>query len=240
MMKNFKQAFKRWAGIVGMMCLLGIALTSCIKDNNDNIPQQPIALLSVINASPDSPPLNFALDNSRANNQPIYYGGGLDYLQAYTGKRNATFVNASSGQLYKTDTLTLKADTYYSLFLTNVAANPEYLLLTDSISRPASGMATVRLVNVSPDAPAVDLAIQGGDVIASNKAYKGHSAFVPVAGNKTYTFEIRQAGTSNVLATTSNITVNSNSVYTVWLQGLSAATDDKKLTAKVQNNVYFY
>src|SRR5205085_2085638 len=100
--------------------------------------------------------------------------------------------------------------------------------------------ATIRLVNVSPDAGPVDLAIKGGAVIASNKNYKGFSSFVSITGNTKYTFEVRQAGTTTVLATVTDVTLPGAAAYTVWLQGVKAATDQTKLTAGLQQNVYFY
>src|SRR6202012_652760 len=102
----------------------------------------------------------------------------------------------------------------------------------DTINRPADGKASIRFVNLSPDAPSVDLAIQGGAVLITNKAYKGYSTFVPETGNTSYNFEVRQHGTNTVLATLSNISLNSSYVYTIWLGGLATplnATDKLSL-----------
>jgi hypothetical protein len=244
-MKNVQQILKRRAGIIGMMCLLAAVFTSCIKDRNDYYAVDPnngapAALVSVINASTDSPPLDFFLDNNQASNFPLRYGQTLDYIRAYTGKRYANFYNDNTGKKAFTDTITLKANVYYSLYVSNLIAKPDVMLLTDTVTKPASGMATIRLVNVGPDAPAVDLGIKGGAVLAANKAYKGFSSFVPVAANTAYTLEVRRAGTSTVLVSLSNITLRNGSVYTVWLHGLTAATDQTKLSMDIQNNVYYY
>ncbi len=225
--------------MIGMMCLLTAALSSCMKNHDDYV-DVPFGLVSVINTSPDAQSQDFYLDNNRANNSPISYGHGLDYIKAYTGKRTASFFNSATQQKTKSDTLTVRANNYYSVYLSNLASKPDVIILTDTIRQPAAGMATIRLVNLSPDAPAVDLAIKGGAVLATNKAYKAYSGFVPVTGNTKYTLEVRQAGTTTVLASLTDVNIYSASVYTVWLQGLSAATDQTKLTAGLQQNVYFY
>jgi hypothetical protein len=240
-MKYIQQNLKMRAGIVGMMCLLSGLLSSCLKDHDDQqIDQPPVALLSVINASPDDKGVNFFLDQNQANNFPISYGHGLDYIRAKTGKRVATFNVAGSAQNIKSDTITLEANKFYSIYLANVPSKPDILLLADSIIKPDAGKATIRLVDLSPDAPAVDLGIKGGAVIATGKTYKGYSAFVPVQGNTSYTLEIRKAGTTTVLVNLPDVNLHSGSIYTVWLHGLSAATDQTKLSADIQTNVVYY
>jgi hypothetical protein len=240
MMKNVQQSSKKRAGIVGMVCLLAVSFSSCLK--NDRTVQPPVAALSVINASPDAPALDFYLDDNKANSQSFAYGGGLDYVGAYTGKRTGTFKTGGTGTVYKADTLTLEGNKYYTLFLANTAGHEEFIKLSDTLAKPADQKAGIRLINLSPDAPAVDLAIKDGAVLVANKSYKGYSPFKPVTATQKYTLEIRQAGTATVLATITNITLNNGSLYTVWLQGLAApgTPDAKKLAAKVQNNVYYY
>jgi len=239
-MKKVRQLAKGQPGLLGIVCLIAVLLTSCLKDNNDDVTLPPAALVSVINASPGAQPVDFYLDQNKANTYSIAYGQDIDYIRAYTGKRTATFYAAGTQQKIKADTTTLQADKFYTLYLTNIPSNPEFVLLRDSITRPAAGMAAIRFVNVSPDAPAVDLAIKQGNVLAANKGYKGYSPFISVQGNNTYTLEIRQAGTATVLVTLADVKITSSSVYTVWLQGLSAATDATKLSAHIQTNAYYY
>ena len=226
--------------MVGMMCLLAGLLTSCLKNHDNDYVEPPVAFLSVINASPDSQPVNFFLDQNRANDFPINYGHGIDYIRAFPGKRVATFYAAGAQQKLKADTINLTVSKFYSMYLANVTATPDMILIRDSISRPDAGKATIRLVNVSPDAGAVDLGIKAGVLLASNLAYKGASAFVPIQGDATYTLEVRKKGTATVLATLADVKLNGGSVYTIWLQGLAAATDQKKLSANVQTNAYYY
>lgn len=226
-------------GISALLCIVMLSFSSCLKNDDDYV-EIPVALISAINASPDVDAADFYLDQNRGNSVPVKSGESLDYIRAYTGKRNASFYFSMNQQKIKTDTVTLKADHLYSLFLSNVAATPDYLLITDSIAQPEAGKATIRFVNLSPDVQSADLAVQGGNVLASNKGYKGYSGFITVAGDTQYSFEIRRAGTGTVLSTLTNIKLRSGSVYTVWLQGLASGSGQTALSSHIQNNAYYY
>ena len=237
-MKKLIQNLKGWACVTGVVVIAAVSFSSCLKHNDDYYtPQQPVALISAINASPDAQPVDFFLDQNRASNYPIANGTSQDYIRAYTGKRNLIFY--TSGNKMISDTATLKDKALYSVFLANLVSKPDLILLTDTIKQPATGIAAIRFINLSPDAPATDLAIKGGNILVSNKSYKGYSGFVTLPVNAAYNFEIRQAGTNTVLASLSNIRIV-NGLYTIWLQGINAATDQTKLSAHIQNNVYYY
>lgn len=227
--------------MIGMVCLLSGVLTSCLKDHNNYYVAPPAALVSAINASPDAQPVDFFLDQNRGNNFSIKSGESQDYIRAYTGKRTISFYVGSSRQAIKADTITLKADKLYSVFLANQVSTPDILVIADSVSQPAVGKFGVRFVNLSPDAGAADLAIKGGAVIASNIAYKHYSNFTIVTtGSNTNTYEVRKAGTTTVLYTLTDAAFRSNTINTIWLQGLAAATDVKKISAHTQENVIYY
>ena len=237
-MKTLKHLLRRQAGLIGLLCVISLSFTSCFKDNDDDEVTPPSAYISVINALPGSQPLDFYLDQNRTNNYAINYGQGQDYSTVVAGKRTATFRVSGTQQVVKADTTTLLANRAYTLYLSNTPSNPEFVILPDQLTRPASGTCFIRLVNVSADAPAVDLAIKQGAVLAANKSYKEYSSFVPLQGGF-YTLEIRQAGTNNVLYTLNDVGLKNNAVYTIWLQGVSTAIDDTKLTALIQTNTFY-
>lgn len=237
-MKTYRKNSQRWLVIIGTVGFLSLLLSSCLKDHNTG-PTPPFAFVSVMQSSTDASAADFYLDNNRVNQQPLSYGNYIDYFQAYTGKRTAYFYKTGTMDKLASDTIHLDDQHTYSLFLANSIAKPDFVLLTDSISRPSSGNAAIRFVNVSPDAPAADLAIKSGAVLASNKAYKQASPFVSVQGNTTYTFEVRQQGTSTVLATLSGVNVRSGFVYTIWFHGLATNPGSTPLTADLITNAYY-
>jgi hypothetical protein len=238
-MKNLKTPSRfRAAGIafIAVLCLL--QFSSCLKDNNNYVAPPATALFMVIQGSPDAPSEALFLDNNRVNNPPFNYGDNIGYFNAYTGERNVILNDYNSGTRIASDTMNLKSNTAYSLFLASTYTKPDFILLTDSIAQPASGKATIRLVNVSPDAGTIDL-VANGNTIVTGKAYKGSSSFVTVNGGTSYNFTVVKSGTNTALATLSSITINTGSVYTVWLHGLASGTGTTALKADIINNAYY-
>ncbi len=234
-MKNLKRSI---AGL-GAVCLLSLLLSSCLK-NNSTYYNPPVALVSFFQASPDEPALDLYFNNNRVNWNPISYGSGLDYFNAYAGQRTVNFYAQNTMTNLFSDTLTLKPNAVYSLFLVNTPTTPGIVVLNDTINKPASNTASIRFVNLSPDATAVDLALND-TLKVSNKAYKGFSSFIPVPGNKTYSFQVLQKGTTTVLASLSNVTLTNGYVYTIMLTGLSAGTTSAdKLSVYYTTNAQFF
>jgi hypothetical protein len=238
-MKNLKTPSRfRIAGIafVAVLCLL--QFSSCLKDNNNYVAPPPTALLMVIQGSPDAPEEALFLDNNRVNNPPFNYGDNIGYFNAYTGERNVILNDYNSGTRIASDTMRLNSNVAYSLFLANTYTKPDFILLTDSIAQPASGKATIRLVNVSPNAGSVDLSANSTKII-TGKGYKGSSAFITVDGGTNYNFSILKTGTTTVLATLNTVSISTGSVYTIWLHGLASGTGTSVLKADIINNAYY-
>jgi hypothetical protein len=226
-MKMFKNTPKKWLAGFTMLGLLTLLLSSCLRDdyhNYNNSPNPQVAYVTFAQTSPGEPPLNFALNNDLVNSWPLNFGDDVGYFRAYTGQRTVNIYNASTAAQILTVPVTLSQNQSYSLFLANTSTSPSILMLTDTLAQPASGMAGVRFVNLGPDAPAVDLIIQGGATIASNKAFKGYSSFVPVAAGSNYNLEVVNTGTTTVLASLPGTVLRAGFVYTIWLQGLINTT----------------
>jgi hypothetical protein len=225
---------------LGIGCVLSLLSTSCLKNKNDYTPP-PVGYVTFFQAVPDQQPVDLYFNNNKVNQIPVAYGYGLDYFQAYPGLRTVNVYSSTSNTKLYSDTASIKPNIAYSLFfVANAAKQAGLFILTDSISKPAAGKATLRFINVSPDAPAVDLAVKDSVAFVTNKGFKGFSPFIPKTGGQIYNFEIRQHGTNTVLATLSGVTLNSGLVYTIWLHGLATtALDGDKLTASIVTNAYY-
>jgi hypothetical protein len=220
-MKNYLKLAKRSVAAIGVAALLSL-FSSCLKENSNYTPP-PVALVSVFDASTSLPALDVDFNNNKVNWNPVTYGTGLSYVQAYTGLRTFNFYAYGENGLLFSDTATLKVNYVYSIFLTGTTAKTDFVILNDNINQPAANSASVRFVDLSPDAPAVDLVL-ADTVRASAIAYKGASQFVSIPGGKVYNLQVKQAGTNTVLATLNNISLNTNYVYTIMLTGLASGT----------------
>ena len=216
-------------------------LSSCIKDNSPTLVTTPYALVLFVQASPDLPPVDFFFDNNLINSSPLNFSNGINYLSVYATTKTANIYNHSNNTKILTDSLHLTANNAYTLFLINKPATPQILSVNDTLNVPQSGSANIRFINLSPDAPAVDFAVNGGAVISGNKMFKSYSSFNPLTGNQSYSFVVRQAGTNTILATLNNVAINSGFTYTFWLGGLVAGTTaNDKLSINIINNVSLY
>jgi hypothetical protein len=222
-MTNSKNTPKKWLATIAALGMLTFALSSCVKDNNTYY-NPPVAYLAFIQGSPGQPQLNFSLNNDLVNNWPLSFGDNISYINAYAGSRTANFNNAQTGGQVYTEPIQLTQNQSYTLALADTGSNTQGILITDTINQPASGKANVRFINLGTDAPACDLIIKGGAAIASDKAFKGYSSFVPVAAGSSYDLEVVQSGTGTVIASLPNTILSAGFVYTISLQGLINTT----------------
>ncbi len=241
-MKPLKNNPGKWVAGLCLLFLLSSSLSACLKDGPD-YNQPPFGFVYFVQASPSEPPFDLYFNANRVNTQPLNYGDKIPYFKAYTGIRTVGIYNHYVGTKLFSDSVTINNRIAYTIFLTNTSATlqgPSMVFLTDSISRPTSGNANLRFVNVSADAPPADLVIQDSAAFVSNIPFKGFSSFLPLAGGKIYNFEVRRHGTSTVLASLPGVQVNSGLVYTIWFHGLtSASASDEKPQANILVNAIY-
>lgn len=190
--------------------MIPLFFISCKKDV---IPQQSVSAVTVVNAVAGSSSLLADFSGSRPyvyfNNAPqIGYSSSHEYAIA-SGTVPAVVYQTSdtSHALYK-QSMTLTPRGIYSLFLAGTdPANPDALLTTDNIPayNASDSLAGVRFINLSPGTTvSVDLQGAANGSEASSLAYKSLTAFKSYKATykiDNYTFEFRDAGTGDLLAT---------------------------------------
>jgi hypothetical protein len=239
-MKNHKNTPQNLLLNIALVGLLSLLLTSCLKtDNSNNYTPVTTALLSFVQASPDQPPLDFYIGNGKVNPTPLNYGNSLSYFTVPSGQIPVNFLTNATGSGIVSGTVNLNQNAAYSLFLANKTTSPEIVLLTDTITMPTVGNASIRFINLSPDSQPVSLAVQGNtQPLTTAEPYKGYTSFFAIKGKTPYTLEVLQGTT--VLATLPNVTFLTGGVYTVWFNGLVASTNSTdKLGIGIFTNTYF-
>ena len=211
-----------------------VLVSSCNKDSSTTSTN---ASLEVIAGSPDLPATDLYL-NSNLIGSNLVYGSYVAYVSVPPGTVKVGLDYTGTTTHLTGDTLNLAANKAYSLFSADLVAKHDFLLVTDTVAAPASGKASIRLVNMSPDAQGVDLVI-GGQVIASNKGYKQVSSFKAITVSDNDTLKVVQTGTNNVLGVVNAVTVQSGVVYTVWLSGFASGLNGYNLQANLMRNASF-
>ncbi len=204
---------------MAMLAVLpALFLVSCDDDDDDIDLNTDDAEVMVVHASPDAPGVDLLINDVKVNTSPLTFPNNTGYLELPAGRQNVKVNAAGTSTTVINANLDLEADKDYSVFAINTLDNIEPLVLEDDLTDPASGMAHVRFVHLSPDAPAVDIAVQGGPVLFSNRAFKSATDFTPVSAG-TYTLEVRPAGTTTAVLTIPDVELMSGNIYTVFASG---------------------
>mgnify|MGYP005838519029 CR=1 FL=1 len=200
---------------------------SCSKDDNK-------AKVMVVHASPDAPGVDILIDNSKVSNAVLTFPNNTGYLNIEPGVRNIKVNAAGTSTSVINADVTFKENLNFSIFAVNTLDKIEAVLVEDDLTAPASGKAHVRFAHLSPDAPAVDVALKGGAVLFPNFSFKTFSNFAPIDAGS-YTLEVRLAGTQTVALELPPISLASGKIYTIFARGL-AAGGNNPLGAEIINN----
>ncbi|MES2417578.1 MAG: DUF4397 domain-containing protein [Bacteroidota bacterium] len=211
---------------------LAVGFTSCSKKYD----QSPVYIsgLSIIHASPTDEKLDVFVDNTKANLSDFAFGDKIDYLNAYSGSRQLTVTKKGNTSPLTTEQFTLKPQIGYSLFVVDKLESVKFLFLEDDLTIAPTGKARVRFVNLSPDADALSLAIDGQTTdLVTNKSFKEYSTFETIDAADKVTFNVKNDATGAVETSIADVKIESGKIYTVWVKGLKSATDETKLGVAV-------
>ncbi|MEY3343704.1 MAG: hypothetical protein RL090_1388, partial [Bacteroidota bacterium] len=154
------------------------------------------------------------------------------YLSVNAGTRNVKVNVAGTSTTVINADLPLTKNNSYSVFAVNTVANIEALVVEDDLSTPASGKAHVRFIHLSPDAPAVDIALDGAAVVFPDVTFKEYTDFTPLDAGS-YDLEVRVAGTSTVALDLDPINLQAGKIYTVFAKGTLTGTGSQALSAQI-------
>jgi hypothetical protein len=231
MKTQFKSSLK-------FMAMLMIALTtafsfsSCEDDDDDAPAPAGSGKVMIIHASPDAPAVDLLLDGTKLNSAGVNFTDNTAYLTAAAGTRVLKVNVAGTTTTALQANLPVVNGKNYSVFAIDSVSKLSGLVLEDNLAAPASGKAHVRFIHLSPDAPAVDVAVTGGGVVFGNKSFKDATSFTPLDAN-TYNLEVRLAGTSTVVLPLPGIALTAGKIYTVYAKGFVGGTGAQALGAEI-------
>jgi hypothetical protein len=201
-------------GILGSMAVM-LFLTGCLDDEEPT----PVAYVSIFHASPDAPDLDVVVDGRLAFNQPLEYTDYTSYNQFFTGNRELEFSPYNANNVLLDTTYNFEANKAYSFFVAGEEANLSALIVEDVADEPAEGNALVRLVHLSPDAPAVDFIVGDADTpLFSDQTFKEITDFTEVTAD-TYELAITAVGGSEALVSVPDAELDEGDIYTIIVRG---------------------
>jgi hypothetical protein len=197
-----------------------MGLSACKKEETDTTVYSNVA---VYNTSPTAATYDIFLNGNRFNSAALPLGGGTAYSQVASGTYTLKVATAGRVESLLEKQATLAANVYTSIYVVGKPSALDFFQVSDDLGAATSTTnAFVRLVNVSPDAPALDLVVKNGASVTTSKSYKTASGFLPVPAGATI-FEIRNSA-GVVLASSESETLMANRHYTVIAKGLLAPT----------------
>ncbi|WP_435065102.1 DUF4397 domain-containing protein [Halobaculum sp. EA56] len=186
----------------------------------------------VAHLSPNAPNVDVYVDGS-AVLEDVPFGAVSEYLAVPAGERTVEITAAGDPDTSVFEgPLGVEADTDYTVAATGELgddADREFapLVLTDDNSTPDDGMARVRAVHASPDAPPVDITLaSSGDAVFDGVAY-GESGSVSVPAGE-YTLQIRGDTGSNDgdVVAEFDVSLADGQVYTAFAAGYLTPDDE--------------
>lgn len=209
--------------------IVSILLFSCKKDGGPKFID--VSGLSIVNASPSLEKLDVYVDNTKVTGAipDFIFGSKIDYLSAYSGSRRMTITRKDSGTPLKSELFVLEPQFGYTLFIIDRLADIKFMLLPDNLTKPAKGKASIRFANLSPDSEPLTLSVAGSSYLITNISFKDYSNPMLVDMGDKVTFEVREHRTGNLVLTLSDVKIEDEKIYTIYVKGLQAATDGTKL-----------
>jgi hypothetical protein len=207
--------------------LMSVFTTSCDKEKDKTYGK-----VMVTHASPNAPGVDLLVDNTKVNTADLTFPNSTAYLRVETGMRNFKVNVAGTTTTVINADLTIDENKNYSVFAVDSVSKISAVVVADDLTAPASGKAHVRFIHLSPNAPAVDVAVTGGAVVFGNKSFKDATAFTPLDAG-TYNLEVRVAGTTTVALPLPGITLEAGKIYTVFAKGFLGGTGSEALGAQI-------
>lgn len=182
------------------------------------------ACVNIIHASPDAPAVDVYV-NGEAALTGLAFGEASGWVALPAGEHQVQV--AATGSDTETAVIDVEVELVageaYEVAATGLLADIAPQIYPVDLSTVGSGaeqMSRIRVVHTSPDAPAVDIAVTGGDVLISNLAFPDASDYLEVPAG-TYDLEVRLAGTTDVALELPGVELEGGTAYSVYAIGLA-------------------
>ncbi|MDW5300299.1 MAG: DUF4397 domain-containing protein [Sedimentibacter sp.] len=181
--------------------------------------QQMNSKIRVLHAVPNAPAVDvYANDNLIVRN--LVYKEMSPYLPVPSGNYNIkVYPTGETTNPVIDSSVYIPANSVFNIAAIGELPDISLYPIQEPTSANKTGMACIRFIHLSPDAPPVDIKLSDGSIVFSNVPFKSIANYTCVPSG-TYTFRVNPAGTDNVVLTVPNVKLNPNTFYTVYAVGL--------------------
>ncbi|TLS37154.1 DUF4397 domain-containing protein [Pseudalkalibacillus caeni] len=182
------------------------------------------AMVRVFHASPDAPAVDVYINGQRAI-RDLTFKEKSDYFSFQEGSYQIQIYPAgNTNQPVLTETISVEAGKMYTVAAAGKLEELKLITAFDTESVPRN-KTKVRFWHLSPDAPAVDVAVRGGEVLFRNVPFGKATRYLKLDPT-TVDLEVRIAGTETVVLTIPNVRLKANKAYTAVAVGLAKGTPE--------------
>lgn len=182
------------------------------------------AKIRFVHTSPDAPAVDIAVKNGPVLFSNVKFREAGNYLSVAPASYDLEVRLAGTATVaLNVPGVVLAANTNYTVFAVGRVSNATLAAL------PAvdQGTTQVRVGHLSPDAPAVDVWVNGNRTL-QNVSYKTISAYLSLPAGQ-YRIQVSPAGATTPIVIDATVTFDANKAYTVVATGLIGANDLKPL-----------
>jgi hypothetical protein len=181
-----------------------------------------MASVRVGHLSPDAPNVDVVLDGSLvAELTNVPFGAVSGYLDLRAASHDiAVFLTGTTVDPVLEATLTWRPGQKQTVVATGLASDLQALVLDDAVAAPGVGKSWVRFVHASPDAPAVDVAVEDGPTLFDAIEFRQAGDYQQV-DSASYTLDVLLDGNGALALKVPDVTLDSDTNYTIFAIGLA-------------------
>ncbi|WP_100372150.1 DUF4397 domain-containing protein [Bacillus sp. FJAT-45037] len=177
-----------------------------------------VAMVRVLHASPDAPAVDVYVNDDLVLDN-VEYKMVSKYLTVPEGTHKVEIYPAGDSEtVVITEQVTVSAGKAYTVAAIGHLESMRLTALADE-KEVTDGNTKIRVAHFSPDAPAVDIATDTGDVLFPNAAFSAVTEYLELPEGQ-YNLQIRAAGTEDVVEELPELELKNGMVYTAVAVGL--------------------
>lgn len=180
------------------------------------------AAINVLHLSPDAPAVDVLLNGDVAL-ENVAFGDFSGWVAVPAGEHQVQVV--PTGEMADAAVIdamvTVEAGAAYHIAAIGMVADIQPAIFQADLSMLMDDNARIRVIHTSPDAPAVDIAVTGGDALIENLEFPNASDYLEVPAGS-YDLEVRPTGTMDVALPLPGVELEAGMVYDVFAIGTLA------------------
>ncbi len=214
---NSQTSFGRKVGLLGTAAALtaALAIPAAVAAQDEN------AMVRVLHGAGDAPAVDIYADGGLIG-EGLDYTEITDYLEVPGGTYQIQVVPSGAsleeGLVVIDAALTFDGGTMTTVAATGSLADGIIPQVLSDAPAPNSDGTQVRVAHLSADAPAVDIAPDGGETLIPNLEYANDTGYIDLPAGA-YDLEIRAAGTDTVAFDIPEVDLDAATSYTVFAVG---------------------